>query len=58
LRSPSGWALKIPFVFVTGYGAVSAFPAAFSSKPTLSKPCPTDALEAMLRRRPDVNAKR
>ena len=44
-------ALKIPFVFVTGYGAVGAFPPALAGRPTLPKPCPTDALEAMLRRR-------
>jgi DNA-binding NtrC family response regulator len=50
-------ALKIPFVFVTGYGAVGAFPAALSGRPRLPKPCPTDALEAMLRRRPDSSAK-
>jgi DNA-binding NtrC family response regulator len=50
-------ALKIPFVFVTGYGAVGAFPAALSGRPRLPKPCPTDALEAMLRRRPDSGAK-
>src|SRR6266849_8642706 len=31
-------ALKIPFVFVTGYGSAGAFPAAFADKPTLPKP--------------------
>jgi DNA-binding NtrC family response regulator len=46
-------ALKIPFVFVTGYGAHGAFPAVFAGKPTLPKPCSTDALHAVLRRRPD-----
>jgi CheY-like chemotaxis protein len=51
-------ALRIPFAFVTGYGAVGAlFPAALSDRPTLPKPCPTDALEAMLRRRPGFRAK-
>jgi DNA-binding NtrC family response regulator len=50
-------ALKIPFVFVTGYGAVGAFPAALAGRPTLPKPCPTDALEAMLRRRPAASPK-
>jgi CheY-like chemotaxis protein len=49
-------ALKIPFVFVTGYGNVG-LPAALAGRPTLPKPCPTDALEAMLRRRPDSGAK-
>jgi CheY-like chemotaxis protein len=43
--------LKIPFVFVTGYGAHGAFPAAFAGRPTLTKPCSTDALRAMLKRR-------
>ena len=45
--------LKIPFVFVTGYGGAGAFPAAFAHTPTLSKPYSTDALRALLRRRPD-----
>jgi len=44
-------ALKIPFVFVTGYGAEAALPAAFATKPRLPKPCPSDALEAMLKQR-------
>ena len=47
-------ALKIPFAFVTGYGAVGAiggFPAAFANKPRLAKPCSTDALEAVLKNR-------
>jgi CheY-like chemotaxis protein len=44
-------ALQIPFVFVTGYGASGAFPAAFAGKPTLSKPYSTDALHALLKRR-------
>src|SRR6266849_432751 len=44
-------ALKIPFVFVTGYGATGTFPAAFAHKPTLPKPYSTDALKALLRRR-------
>jgi CheY-like chemotaxis protein len=42
-------ALGIPFAFVSGYGAGTAFPAAFSEKPRLSKPCASDALEALLR---------
>lgn len=43
-------ALKIPFVFVTGYGAIGgAFPPAFAGKPTLPKPCPSDALQALLK---------
>ena len=41
-------ALRIPFVFVTGYGADVGLPAAFAHRPRLPKPCPTDALEAVL----------
>jgi DNA-binding NtrC family response regulator len=48
-------ALKIPFVFVTGYGASGTFPAAFAQMPRLPKPCSTEALTAVLRRRPDNN---
>jgi DNA-binding NtrC family response regulator len=48
-------ALKIPFVFVTGYGASGTFPAAFAQMPRLPKPCSTEALAAVLRRRPDNN---
>ena len=44
-------ALKVPFVFVTGYGAHGAFPPAFAGKPPLTKPCSTDALRAMLKGR-------
>ena len=44
-------ALKIPFVFVTGYGADVRLPAAVADKPRLSKPYSTDALEAALKRR-------
>ena len=43
-------ALKIPFVFVTGYAAPVGMPAAFLDRPRLPKPCSTDALEAALRR--------
>ena len=42
-------ALKIPFVFVTGYDAAASIPAPFSDRPRLPKPCSTEALEAMLR---------
>jgi CheY-like chemotaxis protein len=41
-------ALRIPFVFVTGYGADVRLPVAFAHKPRLPKPCPADALEAAL----------
>jgi DNA-binding NtrC family response regulator len=46
-------ALKIPFAFVTGYGAADMFPARFANKPKLNKPCSTEALEQVLRRRSD-----
>jgi CheY-like chemotaxis protein len=46
-------ALKIPLVFVTGYGAKEKFPAAFVHKPRLVKPCSSDALEEVLKRRSD-----
>jgi CheY-like chemotaxis protein len=42
-------ALKIPFVFVTGYDAALSIPAPFSDRPRLPKPCSTDALEEALR---------
>jgi CheY-like chemotaxis protein len=41
-------ALKIPFAFVTGYGADVRLPAAFAQKPRLAKPCVSDALRALL----------
>jgi CheY-like chemotaxis protein len=44
-------ALQIPFAFVTGYGADAKLPAAFVAKPRLPKPCPTDALQALLSNR-------
>jgi CheY-like chemotaxis protein len=43
-------ALKIPFVFVTGYGADVRLPAAFADQPRLPKPCSSDALLVFLRR--------
>ncbi len=46
-------ALKIPFVFVTGYGVHVRLPAALANKPRLAKPYSTDALLAMLKGRPD-----
>jgi DNA-binding NtrC family response regulator len=51
-------ALKIPFVFVTGYGAMRTFPAAFAHKPTLPKPYSSNALRALLRRRSDDRSRR
>ncbi|MBO4222794.1 response regulator [Bradyrhizobium neotropicale] len=44
-------ALRIPYLFVTGYGADVQLPAALAGKPRLVKPCSTEALEAALRRR-------
>ena len=44
-------ALKIPFVFVTGYGAETRIPAEFADVPRLQKPCSSDAMEAALRPR-------
>jgi CheY-like chemotaxis protein len=41
-------ALKIPFAFVTGYGAETSIPAQFAARPRLQKPCSTDALEHVL----------
>jgi CheY-like chemotaxis protein len=43
-------ALKIPFVFVTGYGGDASVPAAFADRPRLGKPCTADELQAALRR--------
>jgi CheY-like chemotaxis protein len=42
-------ALKIPFVFVTGYGADARIPPEFANLPRLQKPCSSDALEAALK---------
>lgn len=43
-------ALKIPFVFVTGYGADVSLPAEFADRPRLPKPCSSEALRAALKR--------
>jgi len=43
-------ALKIPFVFVTGYVSDVGLPAEFANKPRLPKPFSTEALEAALKR--------
>ena len=43
-------ALKIPYAFVTGYGADAKLPAAFMGKPRLTKPSSTDALKTLLTR--------
>lgn len=44
-------ALKVPFVFVTGYGAEARIPPALAGQPRLQKPCSSDALEAALQAR-------
>lgn len=41
-------ALKIPYAFVTGYGADTSLPPAFAAKPRLPKPYSTDALRALI----------
>jgi len=41
-------ALKIPFIFITGYGADIRLPTAFVDRPRLPKPYSTDALKALL----------
>ena len=43
-------ALKIPFAFVTGYGADVRLPAAFADTPRLPKPYSTDALLVLVKR--------
>ncbi|MDP1866833.1 MAG: response regulator [Bradyrhizobium sp.] len=42
--------LKIPFIFVTGYGADVRLPGALADKPRLPKPYSSDALKALLLR--------
>jgi CheY-like chemotaxis protein len=43
-------ALKIPYIFVTGYGADASVPKAFADKPRLPKPCSSEALQIALQR--------
>jgi DNA-binding LytR/AlgR family response regulator len=45
--------LKIPFVFVTGYGADVRLPPEFCNVPRLTKPYSSDALRALLKGRFD-----
>jgi CheY-like chemotaxis protein len=45
-------ALKIPFVFVTGYSAEVMLPPAFADRPRLPKPYSSDALRVLLKRQP------
>ena len=51
-------AMKIPFVFVTGYGADVRMPAAFAERPRLPKPYSSDALQALLKMRSGGGAER
>ena len=44
-------AMKVPFVFITGYGRRVGLPPALSGTPTLPKPCTRDMLEVALRQR-------
>jgi two-component SAPR family response regulator len=44
-------AMKIPFVFITGYSRDFGLPPAFAGTPMLPKPCTSDVLEAALRQR-------
>lgn len=44
-------AMKIPFVFITGYSREFGLPPALNGTPMLPKPCTTDLLEAALRQR-------
>jgi CheY-like chemotaxis protein len=43
-------ALKIPFVFVTGYCADARVPKPFAGRPRLPKPCSSEALQTALQR--------
>ena len=43
-------ALKISFVFVTGYATDVSVPAAFANTPRLPKPCSSETLQAALQR--------
>ena len=45
-------ALKIPFVFITGYGRDMRLPPPLRGTPMLTKPCTSDELKTALRRRP------
>jgi DNA-binding NtrC family response regulator len=44
-------AMKIPFIFISGYGSKVVLPPALRDTPMLPKPCTTDVLEAALRQR-------
>jgi CheY-like chemotaxis protein len=42
-------AMKVPFVFITGYSGEIGLPPALKGTPMLPKPCTSDVLEATLR---------
>jgi len=44
-------AMRIPFVFITGYDGEMVLPPELKGTPKLPKPCPSNLLEAALRRR-------
>jgi len=50
-------ALKIPFGFITGYGADVGLPSAFANQPRLEKPCSNDALQTLLKSRSGNDAR-
>ncbi|MES2193902.1 MAG: response regulator [Pseudomonadota bacterium] len=49
--------LKIPFIFVTGYGVDVRLPAALAGIPRLPKPYSSDALKALLLRSGDKSGR-
>ena len=51
-------ALKIAYVFVSGYGSEVSLPTSLAGRPRLTKPCPADALEGVLRRWRSTPARR
>lgn len=51
-------ALKIPFIFVTGYGVDVRLPAEFAGRMRLPKPCSSEALQTALLARSGENAGR
>lgn len=51
-------ALKIPFIFVTGYGVDVRLPAEFAGRLRLPKPCSSEALQTALLARAGENAGR
>ncbi|MDP1882049.1 MAG: response regulator, partial [Bradyrhizobium sp.] len=50
--------LKIPFIFVTGYGVDVRLPAEIAGRTRLPKPCSSEALQTALLARSGENAGR